>query len=294
MKWKFNRKNPDKIIHIKSTRRWLLLIPFAIITLLLVVVPMVLIIVKSFLNTQDGSTTNSWVNNWSMLGSNFIWNKMLISIFDAVITTIVCVILSYPFAYFLSMSKNKIYKSLTIFIATAPIWTSFLVKLLGLKTFFDLMNGVNNSTFGNVYTIIGLIYLYMPFMIMPLYSVLNDMPKNLVNASYDLGYGGFMTFIKIVVPYTKVALFSGITLVFLPSLTTVAVPQFLNNSNDSSLISDIIVDQGNQAVTSQIALARASTLSLVLSLVILGGYGLFMITYKFTKNRKLKQGGKRE
>jgi spermidine/putrescine transport system permease protein len=128
---------------------------------------------------------------------------------------------------------------------------------------------------------------------MPLYSVLNDMPKNLIYASYDLGYGGFKTFLKVVVPYTKTALFSGITLVFLPSLTTVAVPQFLNNSNDNSLISDIIVDQGSQAVTSQIALARASTLSLVLSLVILGGYGLFMVCYKFTKKKK-RSGGKNE
>lgn len=292
MKWKFKGNNPpDKITHVKTTKRWFLLIPFAILTLILVVVPMVLIIIKSFLNTNNNSTINSWMQNWSMLNDNFIWNKMVISIFDAVTTTVVCVILSYPFAYFLSTSKNKIFKSLTIFIATAPIWTSFLVKLLGLKTFFDLMNGVNNSTFGNIYTIIGLIYLYLPFMIMPLYSVLNDMPKNFVYASRDLGYGGFMTFIKIVIPYTKTALFSGITLVFLPSLTTVAVPQFLNNANDNSLISDIIVDQGSQAVTSQIALARASTLSLVLSLIILGGYGIFMICFKFTKKKKFKGGG---
>jgi spermidine/putrescine transport system permease protein len=63
------------------------------------------------------------------------------------------------------------------------------VKLVGLKTFFDICAGYDNSTYGNLWTILGLIYLYLPFMIMPLYSVLNDMPKNLVFASYDLGYG---------------------------------------------------------------------------------------------------------
>ncbi|GHU32274.1 hypothetical protein FACS1894166_05260 [Bacilli bacterium] len=120
---------------------------------------------------------------------------------------------------------------------------------------------------------IGLIYLYLPFMIMPIYSVLNDMPKNLVYASYDLGYGPFRTFLKVVVPYTKTALISGITLVFLPSLTTVAVPQFLNNNN-GSMIGDLIVDQGQSGLTSDIALARASTLSLVLSLLMLAAFAL--------------------
>ncbi|GHU47822.1 hypothetical protein FACS1894218_3100 [Bacilli bacterium] len=151
---------------------------------------------------------------------------------------------------------------------------SFLVKLIGLKTFFDLCAGYDNSTYGNMFTVIGLIYLYLPFMIMPIYSVLNDMPKNLVYASYDLGYGGFRTFLKVVVPYTKTALVSGITLVFLPSLTTVAVPQFLNNNNNGSMIGDLIVDQGQAGLTSDIALARASTLSLVLSLLMLAAFGL--------------------
>jgi spermidine/putrescine transport system permease protein len=106
------------------------------------------------------------------------------------------------------------------------------------------------------------------------------MPRNYINASYDLGEKPIGTFFKIVVPYTKAALISGITLVFLPSLTTVAVPQFLNNSPDNSMIGDIIVDEGNLAATSPISLARASTLSLVLSMVIIGGFGLFTLGRK--------------
>jgi spermidine/putrescine transport system permease protein len=106
------------------------------------------------------------------------------------------------------------------------------------------------------------------------------MPKNLVYASYDLGYGSFKTFLKITLPYTRVALASGITLVLLPSLTTVAVPQFLNNNNDGSMIGDIIVDQGQAGLTSDIALTRASTLSLILCLVMLGGFGIYLIFQK--------------
>ncbi|MDR3257743.1 MAG: ABC transporter permease [Mycoplasmataceae bacterium] len=252
-----------------------LLVPFILLSLILVIIPLIMIFVKAFIPTSGATVAD----NWSVI-DGFIWQKILISLLIAVITTIVCVLLAYPFTYFLSNSKSKVFKTIIIFIATAPVWTSFLVKLIGLKTFFDICAGYDNSTYGNLWTIVGLIYLYLPFMIMPLYSVLNDMPKNLVYASYDLGYGPFKTFFKVTLPYTKAALASGITLVFLPALTTVAVPQFLNNNNDGSMIGDIIVDQGQSGLTSDIALARASTLSLVLSLILLAGFLCYIVFYK--------------
>jgi spermidine/putrescine transport system permease protein len=129
-------------------------------------------------------------------------------------------------------------------------------------------------------------------MILPLYSVLNDMPKNYIYASYDLGERPFNTFLKIVIPYTKTALMSGVILVFLPALTTVAVPQFLNNSPGGFMIGDLIVDEGDQAATSAISMARASSLSLVISLVILLGFGIFTISAKgigrYLKSRREK------
>jgi spermidine/putrescine transport system permease protein len=106
------------------------------------------------------------------------------------------------------------------------------------------------------------------------------MPKNYIYASYDLGEKPLNTFFKIVVPYTKTALMSGVILVFLPALTTVAVPQFLNNSPGGFMIGDLIVNEGDQAATSPISMARASTLSLVISLVILLGFGIFTISSK--------------
>ncbi|MDR3330176.1 MAG: ABC transporter permease [Mycoplasmataceae bacterium] len=259
----------------KNNKASLMLIPFALLSLILVIVPLIMIFIKAFVPTNGATVADNWavMNGW-------IWEKILISLVIALSTTVVCVFLAYPFSYFLSNSKSKVFKAVIIFIATAPIWTSFLVKLVGLKTFFDICAGYDNSTYGNIWTILGLIYLYLPFMIMPLYSVLNDMPKNLVNASYDLGYGPIQTFFKVTLPYTKVALASGVTLVFLPALTTVAVPQFLNNNNDGSMIGDIIVDQGQSGLTSDIALARASTLSLVLSLVLLCGFGVYVLFYK--------------
>lgn len=280
----------QKVLGLKSNNKnWILLIPFALVSLLLVIIPLLMIFIKAFLPTSGATMAD----NWAII-NGFIWQKILTSFIIAIITTIVCILISYPFAYFLSTSKSKVFRTIIIFIATAPVWTSFLVKLVGLKTFFDICAGYDNSTYGNLWTILGLIYLYLPFMIMPLYSVLNDMPKNLVFASYDLGYGPFKTFFKVTLPYTRVALLSGITLVFLPALTTVAVPQFLNNNNNGSMIGDIIVDQGQAGLTSDIALARASTLSLVLSLVMLGGFGIYILFRKVIWKRFRKIGDKNE
>jgi spermidine/putrescine transport system permease protein len=120
-------------------------------------------------------------------------------------------------------------------------------------------------------------------MLMPLYTALVNMPQNIVNASYDLGRGKLSTFINVVFPYTRGALFAGMSLVFLPSLTTVAVPQFLNNNADNSLIGDTIVDFGGRAAGSGIDLARASTLSLVVLLLIGAGYMLTVLINKAIK-----------
>ncbi len=258
-------------------------IPFIVITLLFLVLPMIMIFIKSFTPTESFNV----VDNWNFI-DGFIWKKILVSFIDAIITTILAILISYPFAYFLSFSCSKTTKSLIVLLVTAPIWTSFLVKLIGLKTFFDAMNGYENSTSGEIFTIIGLVYLYTPFMILPLYNTLSELPRNLIFASKDLGRGNFGTFIRVVVPYTKAALFSGITLVFLPSLTTVAVPQFLNASPSGSLIGDILMEEGQLALTSDISLARASSLSLVLLMIMVVGYILFIVG-KAIYNRKSKK-----
>ncbi|MDR2557788.1 MAG: ABC transporter permease [Mycoplasmataceae bacterium] len=252
-----------------------LIIPFLILALLLIVIPLIFILIRSFIPAPDLSVSE----NWNII-DGYIFEKIFISIFVALMTTIFCVLLAYPFTYILSQTKNMLYRSIVILIATAPIWTSFLVKLVGVKTFFDVMYGYKNATYGNFFVIIGLIYLYVPFMITPLYSTLAKMPKNLIWASYDLGYNSFQTFFRVVVPYTFTALMSGVALVFLPSLTTVAVPQFLNNASDGTLIGDLIVNEGNIAGTSEIALARVSALSSTLLFTIAIGYVLIILAKK--------------
>ena len=142
-----------------------------------------MVIIKSFLPTSSGDVSLNWT-----IMNGFIMGKIGLSILLALSATIICVLLAYPFAYMMAFNKSKSFKAVLVVLITAPIWSSFLVKLIGLKTFFDVCAGYSNSTYGHIFTVIGLVYIYIPFMILPLYNVLDDMPKNLVFASQDFVY----------------------------------------------------------------------------------------------------------
>ncbi len=260
-------------------KNFFLILPYMLVALVFIIVPITLIFVKSFMPTSAGSVAE----NWNFV-NGFIWLKILKSFIVAILATIISVVIAYPFSYFLAFDvKGKTVKMLAVLFITAPTWMSFLVKIIGVKTFFDFINGFSNSTSGDVFTVIGLVYIYVPFMIMPIYNVLKDMPKNLIYASKDLGRGAWSTFINIVIPYTKNALISGLTLVFLPCLTSVSVPQFLNSSSSGSLIGDIIMEEGQLAQTSDISLARASTLALIVFLFLAVGVFIFWSSKKIVK-----------
>ncbi|MBP5257029.1 MAG: ABC transporter permease [Mycoplasma sp.] len=271
-----------------SYRNFLLILPYILIVLVFIVIPILLIFIKSLTPTNSGNISQ----NWNFVDV-FIWKKILKSFIIAIITTVVSILIAYPFSYFLAFNfKGKITKTLAVLFITAPTWSSFLVKIIGVKTLFDFINGYQNSTSGDIYTIIGLVYLYIPFMILPIYNVLKDMPKNLIYASKDLGWSEWSTFVNVVIPYTKTALISGITLVFLPCLTIVSVPQFLNSSSSGSLIGDILMEEGLLAQTSDISLARASTLALIIFLFLVVGLLIYWLTKKISRLILKKKGGK--
>lgn len=280
-----NRKVNIKILRPKTkfNKKLLLVLPFVIMSLILFVIPLMMVIIKSFLPTSAGGVGL----NWSMM-SSFVFGKIGLSILLALIATVICTILAYPFAYMMAFNRSKSFKAVVIVLITAPIWSSMLVKLIGLKTFLDVCAGYSNSTYGHIFTIIGLVYIYIPFMILPIYNVLDDMPRNLVFASQDLGQNMAKTFFKVVIPYSKTAFYAGLTMVFLPAVTTVAIPQFLNNSTNNATIGDIIVQEGEEGLISDIALARSSSLSLVVSIFVLVLYLFIAFLPKLFKLRHRK------
>ncbi len=266
--------NKKIFVHIdwKKTSLWF---PFLIISLLLIIIPLIVVIVNTFV-PAEGLTI---ADNWNILNQT-IWTKIGKSFFISIVSTIICLLISYPFCYFLIQIQNKKIKQILFFLSTTPMWLGSMIILISLKLFFDKLNGALNSTYGDIYTIIGITYLYIPFMMMPLYNVLELLPKNLINASKDLGRSSFYTFFKVIVPFSKPGLISGITMVLLPSTSVVAVPQFLNNSPDGSMIGDIIMNQGMQATESQIALSRVCVLSVVVSILMMIVYSLIVFIPK--------------
>lgn len=256
----------------RKTSLWL---PFLLLAIVMIIVPLIMVIIIAFIPV-DGLSMNE---NWNILNST-IWEKIGKSLLIAIVSTLLCVLISFPFCYFLSQTKSKWLKRIIFTMITMPMWLGSMIVLVSLKLFFDKLNGALNSTYGDIYTIIGIVYLYIPFMMIPLYNTLEQLPQNLLNASYDLGRGKIYTFFKVVIPFTKYALLSGISMVLLPAMSVVAVPQFLNNDPNGSLIGDVIMGQGQQATNSQIALARVCVLSIVVSLVMFVVYSLIIITPK--------------
>lgn len=275
---KFNRS---------SGKKFLLLLPYILITIVFVIIPLFFIFLKSVTSAKDSVTGEQLpvTDNWNFIGAS-IFEKIGLSIGVALCTTLFCVLIGYLFAYFLSLSKNLSLKIVAIALITSPMWISMLVKLVGLKTLFDFINGSPNSTFGAIYTIIALTYINLPIFILTIYTFINSIPKNLLQASKDLGKNCFQTFFYVIIPYTKNAIFSGIALVFLPALTNAGVSQFMDNSNDGSLIGNDLLNQGLEASSSEIALARVSALSLVICLLILILWSSFVLIPKAIKYYK--------
>lgn len=276
----------NKLFIFKSKKKDIvLLLPFILLTFLFIIIPMIMIFIRSLTPTVSGSINE----NWNFIDYH-VWEKIFLTLGIAIITTIICLIVGYMFAYFLSLSKKKIYKILSISLITSPIWMSMLMKLVGLKTLFDAMNGSPNSTYGNIYTIIALVYINLPLFILTIYNFLDSVPKNLVDASKDLGKNVFQTFFFIIVPYTKNAIISGLSLVFFSSFTAAGVSKFVNNSNNGDLIGGEILDQGQMAPISEIAMARVSALALILSVFMLSLYLTTLVIKKLYKKTIMRKG----
>lgn len=268
------------IAALKPDKKLLLALPFIAFTLIMFIIPLMIVVIKALTPVNAGGVQGTVSDNFAPV-DDYFWTKIGKSVWISLAATALALVFSLPFCYFLVMVRHRGYKTMVILFATAPIWSSFLIKLIGLKSLFDLINTAaagtleTNTTFGDGWTMLGIWYVYLPFMILPLYTVLDSMPKSYMLASRDLGWNAFSSFFLVVIPYCRSAMISGLILVLLPAFTTVAVPQFLNNANDSSMVGDYIFSLGETGVGSDVAVAQASAISLILGLFILGVYLLW-------------------
>lgn len=194
-------------------------IPYILFLLLFVVIPLVLILVNAFLDNGNNLTLDNFKTFFTSKSSLVVLGNSLLV---GVITTALCLIIGYPVAYFLSkMSSGRILVLLYII----PMGVNFLIRTLATKAIFIAL-GIE---LGMGTVLFGMVYNYLPFMILPLHTTLSGIDKSYIEAAQDLGADKATVFLKTTLPLSLSGIFSGITMVFIPTISTYAISQLLSN-----------------------------------------------------------------
>ncbi|WP_417501793.1 spermidine/putrescine ABC transporter permease PotB [Marinobacter sp.] len=258
--------------------------------LFLVLAPNILVVGASVM-TRDPSTFISLPLNldaYRQLFNPLYLEVFLHSLYMAAITTLICLLIGYPFAWALSR-VDKRRQMLLIFLLIVPFWTNSLVRTYALKLILAT-NGLLNSALISLgvldepaqllYTegavIVGLVYLLLPFMILPLYSVFEDLRQDVLLASHDLGAGRLATFKNIIVPLTLPGVLAGVMLVLLPAMGLFFVPDILGGSRNL-LVGNVIKNQFLDARNWPFGAAASIVLTLTMALL--------MFAHRLSKRR---------
>lgn len=216
----------------KDRFKYLLLFPIIAYSLLLIILPLIYIFFISFMKSDSygGIIYTFNINNYIEI-FNIVYVKVFLKSFIiATISTFICILISYPFTYFISQKKGYI-KNVLITLVMIPFLTNSLIRTYGwiiLLRKYGLINETLlslglikipfNLMYNNFSIIIGMVYTLLPFMILPLYSSMEKINPKVIDAASDLGASKIKTFFEIIIPYTKTGLFNGIIMVFIPCL----------------------------------------------------------------------------
>lgn len=200
-----------------------LCIPYGVFLLLFVIFPLLLIVYYAF----TSKTGKFSLENFAWFFSNAASIKNLFSsILLGLITTVVCLLLAYPAAYALSRIKSH-KRTILLLLFIMPMWINFVLRAMALKELLSLIGLLGKYNYLN--TVLGMVYDYMPFMILPLYTSLIKMDKSLEEAASDLGANGWGVFSKVTLPLSVPGIVSGVTMVFLPSMSCYVISDTFGN-----------------------------------------------------------------
>lgn len=207
-----------KIKSLFKFRRQTFAVPYMAFLLIFIVTPLALILVNAFL--EDGQLTfNNFISFFSDGASLKVLGESLII---GLITTVICLLVGYPVAYFLvKYNMGKILVLLFIM----PMWVNFLLRTLATKAIFENFLGVGLG-YGTV--LFGMVYNYLPYMILPLHTAISSIDKSYMEAAEDLGASPFKVFISTTIPLSLSGIISGITMVFVPTISTFAISELLS------------------------------------------------------------------
>jgi spermidine/putrescine transport system permease protein len=207
-----------------NSKKWLAY-PYIFWMIAFIIIPLLMIIYYGF-TSQDGSFT---LSNLMLIADPLNRKALWLSLKLSVISTVLCLVIAYPIALILHNMKLK-NNSFIVMVFILPMWMNFLLRTLAWQNILEKTGVINslltllhlpalNLINTPVAIVFGMIYNFLPFMILPIYNVLIKISDDIINAARDLGANGFQTFIKIILPLSLPGVISGITMVFVPSLT---------------------------------------------------------------------------
>ncbi len=240
--------------------------PHLVWSVLFIVAPLLFILYYSFTD-RDGNFSFS---NISALFSGNYLSIFLRSLYFAIIATFICLLIAYPLAYFLSRMKPRT-QAVLMMLIMLPMWMNLLIRTYCWMNLLE-SNGLINTVLGTDFkllgtggaVILGMVYNFLPYMVLPICTVMSKIDKSLLEAAGDLGCGNFTAVVKIVFPLSISGVVSGITMVFVPSVSTFYISQKMGGGR-FDLIGDTIERQFMQNNNYNLG----ATLSLVLMILIL-------------------------
>lgn len=228
--------------------------PFLIWIILFTVLPLLMIL---FLSLTEGDIQNFSGMKFTLENFNRFFQPNYINVVGrsvglALVSTIICLILGYPMAMILASIKEK-KRNILVLLFIVPMWMNFLLRtyawmtLLGkqglINKFLEFLNlPTLNLLYNNGAVILGMVYNFLPFMVLPIYTVLSKINKSLIEAAEDLGANRTTTFKKVIFPLSIPGVVSGITMVFMPAVSTFVISRLLGG-NKYMLIGNLIEQQ---------------------------------------------------
>ena len=233
-------------------------VPYVVWMALFVVAPIVIMVVYAFAGSDGGFTLDNFVQ---MGGYAAVFGR---SFKLALIATAICLLMGYPVAYLLSREGESFRRTAMVLIML-PMWMNFLLRTyswmtilenngllnqllqkLGIIALYNHLTGSNLEYFTMIDTqgavVLGMVYNYLPFMILPIYSVLVKLDHSLIEAARDLGASSVQVFRKVILPLSLPGVLSGITMVFVPSVSTFAISRLLGGGTQM-MLGDLIEQQ---------------------------------------------------
>lgn len=222
--------------------------PYVVWSVIFIIVPLLMVAYYSFTDASGAFTLD---NIAKIVEYNYL--KIFgVSILYALIATIITLLISYPLAYFMTKTRASTQGTLMLLVML-PMWMNLLIRTYSLSNILE-RNGIINTFLESIglekiqlintpgAVILGMVYNFIPYMILPIYSILSKLDYRLLEASSDLGANGFTTLKKVIIPLSMPGVVSGITMVFVPSVSTFYISQKLGGIRNE-LIGDVIEQQ---------------------------------------------------